>query len=162
MTAPITLESLKKSATSTLARKYSDVFGEPSSEMTRADMISALWTHYSEHGEEQVPEIAVEVESDFDDDPVTAVLPELEVATVAELLDEAYEELAAAIGGEVDDEESVELGEKYHRILTAEDVRQIREMRATGISYKKIATQYGVSHTFIRNIVMRRLYKDVK
>jgi len=142
MATPTTLESLKKSATVTLIRKYREVFGDPSEDVTRNDMIAALWQHYSEAGEEQG-----------------------EPRTVSELLDEGYAELTEAIAADITedaDAESQELGEKYHRILDANDVRTIRGLRASGVAYAKIASEYGVSHTFIRNIVMRRLYKDVK
>lgn len=60
------------------------------------------------------------------------------------------------------DEESAELGERYHRIFSAGEIRHIRDLRIGGMSYKKIADQYDVSHTFIRNVCIRRLYKDVK
>lgn len=45
--------------------------------------------------------------------------------------------------------------------VTASDVLQIRTMRATGISIKALASQFGLSRTGVRHVVSRNTWKHI-
>ena len=48
------------------------------------------------------------------------------------------------------------------RKFSDDEVRTMRSMKADGESFKFIAAVFGVSHIFVRNVVIGKLYKDVK
>lgn|SRR5688572_3733080 len=48
-----------------------------------------------------------------------------------------------------------------HSVLTENDVLAIREIRKTGLSYQKIADQFGVTKRSIINVIQRRTWNHV-
>jgi hypothetical protein len=45
--------------------------------------------------------------------------------------------------------------------LKVEEVKQIRNQRRLGISYSEIGRQFGIHHTTVRDIVIKKIWKSV-
>lgn len=49
-----------------------------------------------------------------------------------------------------------------NRRFNDDQIRKMRELRKNNVSYKKISEIFDVSTTFVRNVEMRNVYKDVE
>ncbi len=98
-------------------------------------------------------------------EPVTVDEPE--VVEAAETPDPVIDEIAEFGDAEVDEPEAKEPKAKKEpkeprkRRYSADQIREMRALRETGMSYAKIAEQFICSGVFVRNVVVRNVYRDV-